>query len=199
MVGLAGTLTIKSVFYVPIIGVILLLRVWYGPDRRRGIGLAVLSGLTALASFVAVLALHASTFPAMASASAFVARTSGATLLTGDFSIVLDSLGSGLSRNFAFWVLLVTGLAGAAAMLRDPQDRRDGLALLSLALVLATPLIYRDVYPYYYPFMLAPASVLVGFGFARLSGLRGDIYTNAAIALLTTAAAVTYLQSRLSG
>jgi len=196
LVGLAGALTIKSVFYVPTIAAILLLQAWYGPDRRRGIGLAALSGLSALASFIAVLGLHASTFPAMASASAFVARTSGATLLTGDYSIFLRSLSSALRGNLAFWVLLVTGLACAGSMLRDPHQRRDGLTLLSLTLVLATPLIYRDVYPYYYPFMLAPASVLVGFGFARLSGLRSGIYTYAAIALLFSAAAVTYLHSR---
>lgn len=196
LVGLAGALTIKSVFYLPTIGAILLLRVWYSPDRKRGIGLIALSGLAALASFVVVVGLHGSTFPAVASASAFVARTSGATLLSGDYSIVLDSLGPALRRNLAFWVVLITGLVCAAGMLRDPHHRRDGLTLLSLALLLATPLIYRDVYPYYYPYMLAPASVLVGFGFARLSGLRRGFYTYAAMALLFASAALTYLQSR---
>lgn len=197
MVGLAGALTIKSFFYIPTIGAILLLHIWYGADRKRRTGFVALAGLTALASFLAIVALHGSTFPSTASASAFVARTSGATILSGDYSIVLKSISQALIDNLVFWVLLLTGIVCASGMLRSPQHRRDGLALLSLALTLASPLFYRDVYPYYYPFMLAPVAVVAGFGFACLADLRRGIYAWSAITLIVVAASATYWRSRL--
>lgn len=196
LVALAGALTIKSFFFVPTIGALLLAQIWYGGDRKHLTGMVALAGLTALASFMAVVTLHGSTFAKTASASAFVARTSGATILSGDYSIFLESLYGALSRNLAFWIMLVTGIACAIFMLRNPQQRRDALSLLSLALPLASPLVYRDVYPYYYPFMLAPAAVVAGFGFASISDLRRGIYAWAAIALIFTSAAATYWHSR---
>jgi putative flippase GtrA len=196
LVGLAGALTIKSFFYVPTVGAILLLHIWYGADRKSAIWLVGLSALTALASFVAVVALHSSSFPATASASAFIARTSGATVLSGDYSIVLGSLLQAIARNFFFWIVLLIGVLCAGGMLRYPSHRRKGLTLLSLTLTLASLIVYRDAYPYYYPFMLAPVTVVVGFGFERISNLRNGLYAWAAIALVLVSATSTYWQSR---
>jgi putative flippase GtrA len=195
MIGVAGALTIKAALYVPVIGAILLLRVWYARDRKRTFGLILLSGVTALASFLAIIGLHAITFPDHASPFAFVARTSGATLLGGDYSIFLVYFTASLSGNLAFWVLLGAGVVGAAALTRSPIRRHDGLILLCLGLMLLTPLIYRDTYPYYYGFMIAPGAVLAGLGYALVSDIRNGLYARLALAFLATSAVSTYVVS----
>lgn len=184
MVGFAGALTIKAVFYLPLLGGILLLRIWYHEDRKRTCGLVALSILTALVSFVGIIGLHAATFADPASPLAFVARTSGATMLGRDYSILLEFLRPALTANVAFWFILVFGILRAIALALEPVNREKGLMLLTLSLPLLSPLVYRDVYPYYYPFMLAPAAVLAGFGISRLFAFRSGLYAWLALTIM---------------
>jgi hypothetical protein len=197
--GVAGALTIKSVFYAGVIGVIFLVKIVYDENRRRTLGLAALSAATAMISCAAIIALHAATFPDQASALTFVERTAGATLLTGDFSILLLSVRAAVAGNPAFWLLFIVGLVAAIARIRDAATRREGLILLSLALLLFTPLIYRDIYAYYYPFMLAPASVLIGIGFERIAHHRNGLFAGFFLAFLAIGAASTYANSLKQG
>jgi hypothetical protein len=198
-VGVAGALTIKAVFYAGIIAAILLIRIAYDEDRRRAFGLAALSAAIAAITCTGIIALHAATFPDQASALSFVERTAGATILSGDYSIFLNSVTIALVDNLAFWLLFIIGLLVAVAGVRHTATRREGLVQASLALLLLSPLVYRDVYPYYYPFMLAPASVLVGIGFARLAHYRNGLYAGFLLAFLAIGAASTYRQSLYHG
>jgi hypothetical protein len=70
---------------------------------------------------------------------------------------------------------------------------------VSLALLLFTPLVYRDVYAYYYPFMLAPASVLIGIGFERIAYYRKGLFAGFFLAFLAIGAAMTYGNSLSQG
>jgi hypothetical protein len=97
--------------------------------------------------------------------------------------------------NFGFWVFAAVGLASAVRLLRDPSRRHDGLALFSLALPLLSLAVYRDVYPYYFPFLLPPIAVLAGYGFARLAGERNRLYAHILLAAMTASAAICYAQS----
>lgn len=193
--GVAGALTIKAVFYAGILGAILLVRIAFDENRRRALGLAALSAGIAGITCAVIVALHASTFPERASASAFVARTASTTILSGDYSIFMTSARTALVGNPAFWALFSIGLATAVARVCSAATRRDGLIQASLALLLFTPLVYRDAYPYYYPFMLAPASVLAAIGFTRIARSRSGLYAWFFLVLLAINAASTYRQS----
>jgi len=197
--GVAGALTIKAVFYAGVIAAILLIRIAHDENRRRAFGLAALSAATATITCAVIIALHAATFPDQASALTFVARTAGATILSGDYSIFLGSVRVALADNPAFWLLFTVGLLVAVARVRHGATRRNGLVQVSLALLLFTPLVYRDVYPYYYPFMLAPASVLTGIGFERVARYRNGLFAGFFLAFLAIGATSTYRDSLYQG
>ncbi|HKE94877.1 MAG TPA: GtrA family protein [Povalibacter sp.] len=197
--GVAGVLTIKSVFYVGVIAAILLVRIVYDQNRRRALGLAALSAAIAMVTCAVIIALHAATFPDQASAFTFVARTAGATILTGDYLNFMGSVRTALAGNPAFWLLLIVGFLAAVARIRHAATRREGVIQVSLALLLFTPLIYSEVFPYYYPFMLAPASVLIGIGFERIAHYRNGLFAGIFLAFLAVGAAMTYLNSLQQG
>ncbi|MGZ8360303.1 MAG: GtrA family protein [Allosphingosinicella sp.] len=195
LVGLAGTMTIKAVFYLPVLAAILLVRLWFDADRPALVRAALLAGGSALAAFLAVLWGHSQTLVQPDSPFAFLARTSGATLAARDHAVFHEFFWRSLVENWPFWLLLAAGLAAAGARLRERASRRDGLILLSLALPLATPIFYSETYPYYYPLMLAPAAVLVGLGFQQLLPLRRGLYAAAALAAVTLTMGIAFASS----
>jgi putative flippase GtrA len=166
--GIGAALTIKAMFNVPTLGALLLIRLVDKGDGARTIGLILLSAGAAVGSFLAILTLHATTFPSVASPFAFVARTSGATLFSGSYAILITYLPTIVIRNVGFWLFTVAGVVGACQLTRRPEVRRQGLELLSFALPLLAFGIYRDFYPYFFPFILAPVAVLAGFGAMRM-------------------------------
>jgi hypothetical protein len=89
----------------------------------------------------------------------------------------------------------VAGIVGACQLTRHPESRRQGLELLGFALPLFAFAVYRDVYPYFYPFILAPVAVLAGFGAMRMPLM----IRAAGLVLLTASAVSAYLQGLSHG
>lgn len=164
LVGIGAAMTIKAIFFVPTIAALLLLKAWKSGDYMKWTVTIAIGALAALASLGAILLLHSASFPAHASMATFLGRTTGATLLTGDYSIVIDTIVSSFGRNLGFWLGAGLGLIAAVQVAR--KDRAQGLEIACFALPLATLCVYRDVYPYCLPLLLAPVAVVVGFGFA---------------------------------
>jgi len=195
MVGIGAAMTIKAIFYVPTIGALLLIRLIAKEDRRRHVGLILLSATATIGTLAAIYGMHAATFPSVASPSAFVARTSGATMFSGDYSNLINYLSASIVRNAGFWLLAIAGTVWACRFACHHHDRRKGLELMSFALPLMAFAIYRDVYPYFFPFILAPVAVLAGVGFASSTVL----IRATAIALLAASAVTAYVQGQMRG
>jgi hypothetical protein len=70
-----------------------------------------------------------------------------------------------VALNPLFWIMAVEGAMAAWRNARA-GERKDWLPLI-LALPALTPLIYRNAYEYYYPFILAPAAILVALFFEK--------------------------------
>jgi len=68
------------------------------------------------------------------------------------------------TSDIGYWLALFTGIAFSiySSVKHAPLSREVSLKFLSLSLLLATLLFYRNAFPYYYSFMLAPVSVLLG-------------------------------------
>lgn len=195
LTGIGAALTIKVMFYVPTLGAQLLIRAIGTTDRARSLGFVLLSAAAGIGSFVAIVGLHSTTFPSVASPLAFVARTSGATMVSGDYSSLMHYLPASIIRNVGFWLFTVAGIVGAGQLTRRPETRGQGLELLCFALPLMAFGIYRDVFPYFFPFILAPVAVLAGFGAMRATFL----IRAAGIALLAASAVTAYVQGQLHG
>jgi hypothetical protein len=151
----------------------------------------MIAGAAGIVAFLGILALHSMTFPDNRSPLAFVARTSGATLFSGDYSIILHYLAVLLGENIGFWFLVGNGVICASRLCWDSGTRSKGMALLSFSLPLLALAIYRDAYPYFFPFILAPVAVLAGFGAAQLSA----VFKPLALTLLSISAIVAYVRA----
>ena len=167
-IGIGGVLTIKAIFYVPVLVTVALIRNINKHSVRHSLILLAVGGLVALIVFVSLIWLHALSFEEMSSPVSFVARTSSSIIGTFDFTVLRRYLLPALLQNAAFFLVLLYGAITALGMVTGKTSRGAGGCLIGLLLLLLTPLIYRDIYPYFYPFLLAPVVVVAAVGFERL-------------------------------
>lgn len=86
-------------------------------------------------------------------------------------------------------ILLLTGLGGAGAMLHDRDQRPEAIALVGCGASLLCLLYYRNAFPYFFPFILAPAAILAAWAVEQVPALMKHVAL-IAIALTTPAVAV---------
>lgn len=164
-IGLAGMVTIKSVFFVPVFAVVILSHMIHaGRSWLRPFVFGMTTGLAALTLFVLLYLWHKS---GMAAASVEKSGTmvSGSMQKTIGFSEaarVYSYFIYSLPRNIVFWSFVAGGVVLALARLRNRDARCKALVLLSFLLPLLSVAFYRNSFPYYFVFILAPATILCG-------------------------------------
>ena len=165
--ALAILVTVKSAFYLVVIGGVFWCLEHSLRDRAK-------LALPFAASFVlvtaALFAYHDATLAphAAADAGAFLKGSATKAFFDGVFPRAFDLIWM-LIPNLLFWLMLAQGAAIAWSVARGPQSRNGWLPYLPLVLALPvlTPILYRNAFPYFYPFILAPATILVGVAFDR--------------------------------
>lgn len=191
-IALGFFFTIKSLFLLPTIAVLLLVALRDEGRPWRALRRLSVGALASVSTLVLLLWLHALGIRDQASAATFLARTGGSTLFTGDYRVLGDFWKPIVLLNFAFWVLVLFGLGAVAHRATQTHDHRP--ALSAFALPLLVPVIYSEVYPYFIPFLIAPLAVLAAIGGTRISGLmRG------ALVVLILLGAATSLARRSDG
>lgn len=170
LVAIGGALTIKSVFFLPTIGILVIVCAWTAIDRWRTIKVIAGGAVAGMLTFAAILYLHAASLTETASSAAFLGRTSGATLLTGNYTVLSGHWQPAVFGNLGFWILVISGIISLARndLQKSTLDGADRLMLAGFALPGLVPLIYSEVYPYFHTFLIAPISVLAGFGFCHM-------------------------------
>ena len=163
-VALAGLISIKSVFYAPIFAAVACLRLAQSPRgvllRDMGIALVV-----AAICFAGALAWHAAllgTSPGAAAgtiAGASQKQFADAGLFPGFRYLIHSLFGSPLQ-----WAAILAGaaIAAQAAMRSAGVSRLRALTMASFASPLLLIAFYRNSFPYFYVFMLAPTAILAG-------------------------------------
>jgi hypothetical protein len=170
-VAIAGLVTIKSIFYVPLIIAVAILRLIEAKDRHTQLLRLLIGGAASVAIFGFLYVLHSSSLAAEEHADTLIS-TSGYIGKVIDRGVFL--------RGWPFFVtvLAVSPLTFAAigfgialcirqVMAGTPHARN--VVLLAFAFPLATILFYRNSFPYYYVFVLAPAAVLSAIAFDRIA------------------------------
>lgn len=178
--ALALLITIKSVLYVAVAGLIWCLRWLAESDRRRSLlRAAAVLGLALIVVFALLWSWHGSSLaPAEEGSNAsFLQRSAAKVFLTHGFFPRWPYFARTLRWDALAWGLIA---AGALVALRDAalgpaERRRRGLTLLVLALPLATLLVYRNAFPYFYVFILSPPVLLAGLAFERLLASAGTL------------------------
>ena len=165
--ALAVLVTVKSAFYLVVIGGVF----WcIAPTLRE----RAKHGITFAVAFLIVLAalylFHNATLAAQASvgAGAFLSSSASKVLFDGVFPRAFDLIWL-VIPNPLFWMMLVEGAVIAWALARKPGGWTGWQAFLPLVLALPvlTPVLYRNAFPYFFPFILAPAALLVGLSFDK--------------------------------
>lgn len=171
LTALAAMITIKSVFFVPTLAFIAWWRVNDAPNPARTAWQFAFGLLTGGIVLLLLYSFHSANVPAATLGlsedvvSSSVRKTLGhARLFPQDATLVRSLLESPLN-----WLMMLGGaLAAAAAAFRarDSVKRYEALALAAFALPLLTLVFYRNAFPYYYSFMLAPVAVLAALAAA---------------------------------
>lgn len=161
LVAAAGVVTIKSVFYLPAVASVTATRL--SNDRNRMWRALFSGGAAVFVSFVGLHLVHKALLakPHFSSAEAFLSHSVSTMLGPGMFLHNLPYLQETLFRNPAQWLAIGTGLAICTARLIRNPSRVEKWALMGLTFPLAATLFYRNAYPYFYVFALAPASVVI--------------------------------------
>lgn len=173
LIGLAGVITIKAIFYLPAIVTVALIRGIQCEGFGRIAKLILVSGMTAGVVFFGIIILHALTFEDVASPFAFLRRTTNSTLSTQEYGILWYYIKRGVTENFLISTVLVTGLLVLLSRLSVKQERPKALIGIALLTPLLSVSIYRDVYPYFFPFILAPAMILAALAWDAVAARYG--------------------------
>jgi hypothetical protein len=162
LIGLAGLVTVKSIFYAPIFAVVLSGRLLLAEDRRAALVRAALVVLSAIVGFGAFYGLHALSLAGVDDFAPFVTRAYSKTIAEQSLIPQAYWLRTSMIENFVFWMFLLAGIVIALfkAVQTRGAERVRWFMVLSFASILSTLLFYLNAYPYYYVFMLAPAVVL---------------------------------------
>jgi hypothetical protein len=162
LAALAGMVTIKSVLYVPTLGLaVLFLRGnQYTPQRVVEF---FIFGASALMAFLALYAMHRYSLDAAKSYSAMstVVKSSDKVFLGNQIFPRSAFIEGSLSRDPLTWLLLLDGFAAATGTALSQKNRTRGIGFVGMGLPLVTLVFYRNAYPYYYVFALAAPAVLV--------------------------------------
>ncbi len=163
-VGLAGVVTIKSVLFLPLLGLVAGWRFWKSQDRRGTLIWLAVTGLTCACIFALLYLAHKAALLGAGDEQAAVAASAQKTLGEGQFFTRRLEFARSLLANPIHWFLLGLGLTAAI--------RRRLWVTLAFMLPLASLLFYRNAFPYFFAFMLAPASLLFAIAATRPDARR---------------------------
>ena len=159
--GLAGMITIKAIFHAPSVAAICLIGLITGADRGRALSYGVVVALAAVLTFGVAFWLHSVGLPAPSSAFEFLDRTTGKTFAESE-SVVHRYWPAAILRNLVFAAALAGGLALTISSLSRRENVQRDLTVLALLMPAVSLIYYSEGYPYFFPFVLAPAAVLAG-------------------------------------
>ncbi len=168
-IALALVISIKSIFYAPPLLAALIWRTRHIAELKHRIRLCVGLGLSVSITTLIFYFWHRSTLPSGGPDA--IAR------LDSIFSKVLLDAPLWPQRQYflswitASWPQMLLILAGICLLWKRP--RRDSATRLLVSVLLALPILsiffYRNAYPYFFPFIVAPSMVAVSIGARAVS------------------------------
>jgi hypothetical protein len=186
LVAIAALVTMKSIFYVPALVAFGCWRVSLAEEKRSAWRALMFGGTVGAVVLILLYLFHRMFLVNETDAAtlSFMSHSSDTMVGGAGFFPGVQWFVRSLVESPANWLAFLGSIAHLlVGMTRRPVgvDARK-MALLSLAFPLFTILFYRNAYPYYYAFMLAPAAVLAAPAL--------QIWTRHLPALLTGAALV---------
>ena len=170
LIGVAGALSIKSIFYLPCFAAVAWLH-WSGQDIRK---LRILSHLlvvlaASILTFALLIGLHGAGLPASEPQAGNLERTVGNFLRFFEFEQIRYVFAESI-----FAPLITIGLVALPFAARG-LPRQTKILLVGLCGPLLCLLFYRNTFPYFFTFILPPVCVAIAPVLARLVARYGHI------------------------
>jgi hypothetical protein len=164
LIAMAGATTIKAVFFAPAFAGIWLMR-WHESDNRRRTAIWIAStAVVALLLFALIYSLH---LQALAVANTEASREMVNNAGEKMFAMGLFPRGQFmLKQGFIAVISSAVILAAPIAMIMQKRSWVPKVALFALWLPLLSFAIYRNSFPYFYAFILAPVCVAAAVALA---------------------------------
>ena len=189
-VALAASISIKTVIYVPALAGLVIAACLGVDSGSRALRLrrAALFGVAATLAAITLYWLHAGTTGAAGSEVLRRGTASGAGML---WSPQLDVLARTVRWDWLFWLLATGGAVGAAfdSVRGTRAERTRARMVVALLLPLATVILYRNSFPYFYVALVPLASVACGYVMTRIGNALSS-RESAGVMLLSAAALV---------
>jgi hypothetical protein len=173
LLAFAGMITIKTSLFLPTILLILCVPFLRQDTVRLGARRALTAALVAAGGFAGMYAVHSrGVNDAVAQSSAEVAASGlSKTVTQAGIFPRLEILSLTLRWDVIFWACWLLGLGVLVRRIRRSGGMELGrwLEVAALALPVASLGFYRNSFSYFYPSILAPASVLLALAWQALS------------------------------
>ena len=176
--GIAGMVTIKAAVFFPSFLLVLALPVFLKERRTDAIQRLALALGAAISAFVVLYWFHDLSLPAKPMLDASNAATISFTKTVRDAGLFpqFPTFLTSLLIDFVVWAFMAAGGILTVMRLATTQgtDRFRWLEMAILAAPIGALLVYRNSFPYFYGFLLAPVAVLFAPAWQALSTIRDD-------------------------
>jgi len=191
--ALAVMVSLKSVFYVPTIAVLLAASLLNRSERLAALRRVAVFVFSFAVAFAVLFIWHSRTLAPvpLADSGAYAAIVGGKTLGGGDLFPAWPFVRRALADNPLTWVLIACGLWIAGQNLISGRRRAESLTILSLALPLLSLVVYRNAFPYFFVFLVPGAIIPAAIAINHLAARGGAAFAAVAAILVVVAAAYT--------
>jgi len=173
LLAVAAMITIKTAIFLPTLAVILGAPLLAGQITRDVARRTVTTALAATVGFALLHGLHGQSVGAstIRSSAAVTAASLSTTIAKASFLPQCDTLVATLVWDAPFWALWLVGCGILIRQIRGTSgsERASWVEVAALALPVASIAVYRNSFPYFYPTILAPASILLAVAWQRLT------------------------------
>ena len=163
LIGLAGMITIKAIFYAPIVGIFLIARWGEAGWKQREFVQGVVTVFSSVTSFVVLFLAHSVSPVSADRGIEHLVSVLWASLVEYGFFPQWNRFNFLVWQNPIYWALFAIGICLLTLdfLSSTNRNRFQTVRILACTTPLLTLLFYRHAHPYYYTFMLAPASLSI--------------------------------------
>jgi len=156
LIGFAGAMTIKSIFYAPCFAALAIL--WWRDSEEINSAIVIRCGVVvgvALFTFAAIIGIHSAFLPSVEGPASYATRYMDIFLHFFEFEMI----------RYVFVEMLVAPLVSIGLVLLIPIARslpvKSRILLIGLCGPLLCILFYRNTFPYFFTFLLPPICVAI--------------------------------------
>lgn len=170
LMGAAALVTIKTAIFLPSFLFVVALPLIGERRTAPAVGSLVAAVLAMVAAFSGLYMLHALSLAPAGATAAMVGAVFHKTLWEAGFFPRFAVFLRTFRLDFGIWAFLLAGMVLTLVKIRHSRGeaRQKWLALAALGAPLASLFVYRNAFPYFYGFLLAPPAVLIAVAWQAL-------------------------------